>query len=301
MIKRPISEQDQWIVDTSNTVTGIAPAGTGKETTLVSATTDAVTGVVQSLSASDSVVRVAAYDAKGRPDRIIANRETYSIAYDASGLPTKAGTPAPWLYATTEGPTQYAHNSNIRGHCLGFGGCIYLVNSVDRKCYKYAAGAWSALSSAIDAGSGVFHLFFADSRGYLFCAWGPASHAGAQKLYRSIDGGVTWAAVIDSTYMPDGDDFIGSMTEADNGYLFASVYNDVDPAGTAARELMRSTNGGTTWASIATAALAATTYTRHFHSVYFCPHRRALFASGGDNGVLSKIIVSTDYGGTWSA
>ncbi len=46
MIKRPISEQDQWIVDTNNAVTGIAPAGTGKETTLVSATTDAVTGRV---------------------------------------------------------------------------------------------------------------------------------------------------------------------------------------------------------------------------------------------------------------
>lgn len=46
MIKRPISEQDQWIVDTNNAVTGIAPAGTGKETTLVSATTDAVTGVI---------------------------------------------------------------------------------------------------------------------------------------------------------------------------------------------------------------------------------------------------------------
>jgi len=49
VIKRPISEQDQWIVDTNNAVTGIAPAGTGKETTLVSATTDAATGDITHL------------------------------------------------------------------------------------------------------------------------------------------------------------------------------------------------------------------------------------------------------------
>lgn len=247
------------------------------------------------------LVRIEAFDTKGRPDRIFANGDTYTLVYDANGALTKAGTPAPWLFETTEGATQFPHNSNIRGACVGFGGKIYAVSNVDRKCYTYESGTWAAKSAAIDAGSGLFHLLFADSRGYLFCAWGPSGGAGAQKLYRSTDGGATWAVVVNSTYMPDGDDHIGSMTEADNGYLFASVYNDVDGAGTAARELLRSTDGGATWSSIAAAALAATTFTRHFHSVYFCPHRLALFVTGGDDGAPSKIVVSTDYGETFSA
>lgn len=44
MIKRPISSEDKWIVDKDNLVLGVAPAGTGEETTLVTATTDPVTG-----------------------------------------------------------------------------------------------------------------------------------------------------------------------------------------------------------------------------------------------------------------
>lgn len=267
----------------------------------LTAVTDAVTGDVEHLLFASQIMRITAYDANGRPDRVVVNGETYTVTYDANGLPTKVGTPAPWLYATTEGPTQYLHNAVIRGYAVSFGSKIYAISQVDRKCYVYSAGVWALASAAIDAGAGIFHLFFADSRGYLFASWGPNSHAGAQKLYRSIDGGVNWTTVLDSTYMPGGDDYLGSMTEADNGYLFASVYNDVDGAGTAARKLLKSIDGGTNWTDISTAALAATTYTRHFHSVYFCPYRLALFASGGDNGTPSKIIVSTDYGVTWTA
>lgn len=267
----------------------------------VTAQTNPLTGMIANEASGSQVIRTAAYDTNGRPDRIFVKNETYSLAYDTSGLLTKAGTPAPWLYATTEGPTQYLHDAVIRGYAIGFGGKIYAISQVDHKCYVYSAGVWTVASAAIDAAPGIFHVLFADSRGYLFCSWGPSASAGAQALYRSVDSGVNWTKVLDSTYMPDGDDYLGSITESDNGYLFASVYNDVDAAGTAARKLLKSVDGGANWTDISTAALAATTYTRHFHSVYFCPYRLALFVTGGDNGIPSKIIMSTDYGVTWSA
>lgn len=282
----------------TGTVTSPAVLGNGAPVTAI---TDPRADRVSHFEASGRTIEIAAYDTKGHPDRLCVNGDTYTIAYDANGLPTKAGTPAPWLYATTEGPTAYLHNANVRGYAISFGDKIYAISQVDHKCYVYDSGAWTIVSAAIEGSPGIFHLFFADSHGYLFVAWGPSSHAGAQKLYRSIDGGANWTVVLDSTYMPDGDDYVGSMTEADNGYLFASIYNGVGGAGTAARKLLKSVDGGANWTDISTAALAATTYLRHFHSVYFCPHRLALFASGGDDGTSSKIIISTDYGVTWTA
>ncbi len=55
--KRLISPGDSWLVDEDNRVLGIAPAGTGKETTLVGVDVDPVTGGITGLTSGGSRIR----------------------------------------------------------------------------------------------------------------------------------------------------------------------------------------------------------------------------------------------------
>ena len=92
MIKRPISSEDKWIVDNDNLVLGVAPAGTGKETSLVSAETDPVTGntslavssknlYFQSRRRSEALVRFQGICKNSSPFNISASTvsQTYTI------------------------------------------------------------------------------------------------------------------------------------------------------------------------------------------------------------------------------
>jgi len=227
-----------------------------------------------------------------------ASGAAYGLSYNRDGTIARAGKQAPWLYQDSNGPTQWLHQTAVRGVAIGFGGKIYAISSQDRKCHVYSAGVWTIASSAIDAGSGIFNTLFADSRGYLFASWASNGGSGGQKLYRSIDGGVNWTTVLSSSDMTDADDYAHSMTEDNLGYLYCTSYNTVDTPATKA--LFKSIDGGATWSNIYSAISAVNNYPRHMHCVYWDRHRNALWVSGGD-GAPYAVCVSTDRGVTFTA
>ena len=217
------------------------------------------------------------------------------ISYASGRIQNTTPVYPPWMYMDANGPTNFMLQSNIRGLGFGVDSAIHCISTQDRKFYRYSGGAWSGpLSSAIDATAGIFSLMYMDSRGYLFAAWKNPSQA----LYRSTDGGATWAAVINSSTLPRPDDYIGTMTEADNGSLYATGYNSVDAAGTAVNKVWKSVDGGATWQNI-TPNLSFQ-YQRHIHNIVWDVFRKCLWISGGDSN-NQYIQVSTDYGQTWSS
>jgi len=242
-------------------------------------------------------------DGTARP-ALLGSSRVYELTYSASGAVERvADAVPPWLWADSQGVAQWAHNPVIKGVGFRVGTKIHIVGTLDRNAYVYdtATGGWSkTTASVIDATSSMLHhLFFADSRGYLFTAWAPSSvPAGGRKLYRSTDGGVTWGTVLTTTDMTYTQDYIGSMVESDNGYLFATSYNgNQDPC---TKAIWRSIDGGATWTNIIANVDLAQNYARHIHIVHWDRFRRALWLSGGDGGAM-KICVSTDYGATWTA
>ncbi len=247
---------------------------------------------------------VGAAQAAGYPKKYVSgvlssyvspNGARGEMVYSSGRLQTTASVYPPWLYLDANGPTNFMLQSNIRGLGFGVDQAIHCISTQDRKFYKYSNGAWSGpLSAAIDATIGIFTLMYMDSRGYLFAAWQNPS----QSLYRSTDGGVTWATVITSAELPRPDDYIGTMTEANDGSLYATGYNSTDAAGIAVNKIWKSVDGGATWQNI-TPNLAFQ-YQRHVHNVVWDVFRNCLFISGGDSS-NQYIQLSTDYGQTWTS
>lgn len=291
---RNIGPADQVLFDAEGNAVGIQAAGSSSQPVLGFNPTKHA--AIDSLVSGDGVL---SRDSAGRPIVMEAPdgaQMQYGVTYTGNKVSGVAGSVQPWMWMDANGATQFPQQTNIRGSCIALGNVIHCISRSDRKYYRYENGTWSAaLSSAIDASSAIFHLFFIDSRGYLFAAWGEGS---SQRLYRSTDNGVTWAAVLTPTELPDANDYCGSMAEADNGYLYATGYNGTGAAGVAVNKIWRSTDGGATWVNI-TPNLAFQ-YLRHVHSVVWDKHRRCLWVCGGD-GAPYALQGSADYGDTWAA
>lgn len=230
---------------------------------------------------------------------------SYGLAYSASTGAALTNAQPPWLWQDSQGHTQFPHNSTIKGMGFCLGNVVYQIatGSGGTHCYTYdkTARTWAKkTASAINATASILpHLFFGTSAGVLFVAWAPSgAHAGGQTLFRSADGGTTWTTVLSSSDMPLVDDYVGTMCEDDRGNLYCSSYNSVVTPAT--KQVWKSTDGGLTWTSIYAAIALANDYARHVHSVAWDKYRRALWVSGGD-GANTKIVVSTDYGATFTA
>lgn len=286
---------DEHVLVIENSRVKVKQARTVAQSVFVKDSAGNVTGLEGAGGEDIALVRQADLDSNGRLANYTLNGKNVAITYDENGLVTAAGTPPPWLYQDNNGPAQWLHQTNVRGVGFAVNSKVYAISTQDRKCHVYQNGVWSIASAAIHTG-GIHHLFFMAASGTLFTSWATSAGTGGQNLYRSADGGVTWTKVLDSTVMLVANDYLGSMAEADNGYLFATSYNGTDSAPTPTIAILRSTDDGVTWTDI-TANLVFQPV-RHIHSVFWDKHRNALWLDVGDS-VPDDIQVSTDYGSTW--
>ena len=140
--------------------------------------------------------------------------------------------------------------------------------------------------------SGIVWNVFVDSKGYIFASGGGANNS----LYRSINGGVSFTAVLNANDTSNKSFYI-SMTEDGLGNLYTVTYT----IGNAQPLMFKSTNGGASWTKIGTFSIL------HFHTVRFNPSNGYLYAVTGErNSTLSscsdseEIFRSKDNGSTWS-
>lgn len=202
-------------------------------------------------------------------------------------------------YLSSQGPIVAASAKGV-ATAIGANGNIYCVtNTGIPMVFNGAANAWATYGVIPTPPSGAFsgaRSMFLDSRGYIFLAVGSGG-----ALYRSIDGGQTYAIV--KTLATTTDDCMG-FTEDNLGNLYAHAYPT-------SIQLFKSTDGGATWAEIAATAHVFVGATdagtvvskvgRHIHGVHWCKYRNLLFVSHGDSGSYSPILVSDDHGASFHA
>ena len=139
---------------------------------------------------------------------------------------------------------------------------------------------------------GYVLMIFIDSRGYIF-----VSIPGTNRLYRSVDFGVSFAEVL-ATGGSRNDGFYIAMTEDSQGSLYAATYGySTYPQ---SPPLMKSSDGGVNWTAIRRFSAV------HLHNVKFNPANGYLYVvtgewtNGFNNQESERIFRSKDLGATWS-
>lgn len=201
------------------------------------------------------------------------------------------------LETIPRGAVTWGSQTNLN-RLVGWDGKLAGITSACVPHY-FAAGTWSIGTTLTgQTGNAEAAAMFVDSRGYVF-----VSVSAGGGIWRSTDGGATYTKVHSFTYT---DEHALTFTEDDQGGLYSHGYNHA----TTSVQLLKSTDSGATWSSLTSAVVTsagqtggtvATLVNRHIHCVYFCPWRRWLFVTHGDAGSKSPILVSTDYGATFSA
>ncbi len=108
------------------------------------------------------------------------------------------------------------------------------------------------------------------------------------RLYRTLDGGVSWSLVYQSTAAGAFFNVI-KMFDANNGYMQG------DAIGSPLKYvLVRTTNGGTTWTAAADLAPGATTEYGWNNSMYWLNNQRGWFGTNN-----SRIYYTTNNGANW--
>lgn len=231
----------------------------------VSYIADPITGIV-SLLASSSALKTSAFGAK---------------IYKSSLGPVA-------MLSATGATCAVGISGNIAA--LSNAGVPWVYNGITKVWTSYAA-----ISGIITS----IRTMFVDSRGYIHL-----TPNGGGKVYRSIDGGqtyastYTWAFAVEDTM---------SFTEDDQGTLWTHSYSYP----TKSVELIKSTDGGATWTEVSSIVRALvlgvdagslqTLINRHIHCVHWDKYRGWLFISHGDAGSMSPLLVSTDRGASFQA
>ncbi|MDR1993857.1 MAG: hypothetical protein LBQ98_10295, partial [Nitrososphaerota archaeon] len=184
-------------------------------------------------------------------------------------------------------------------------------NDVDRNGVLWAGdknfGLWKSIDNgtsfqfvyrlpgvfdASNAYSGLVWNVFVDSRNYIF-----ASAGGTNGLYRSTDGGTSFNRVL-NTNGSRIESFYITMTEDNLGNLYTITYT----GGLAQPQILKSTNGGTSWTKIG----AGISNVLHFHNIKFNPYNGYLYLITGEIPPYTsysdgeKIFRSKDNGATWT-
>lgn len=206
-------------------------------------------------------------------------------------------------YLSSSGQIALASSKGV-ATAIGANGNLYCVTNAGLPMvFNGATKAWTTYGviptpPAGSFGSGARSMFM-DSRGYIFMALGSKGC-----IYRSTDGGQTYANVHSFTYTDE--DCMG-FAEDNLGNLYAHAYGHATPS----VQLLKSTDSGATWTEISATAhvfvgatdagTVASKVSRHIHLVHWCKHRNLLFVSHGDSGSYSPILVSDDHGASFHA
>jgi len=134
--------------------------------------------------------------------------------------------------------------------------------------------------------AGKVWTVFVDSRDNLLVSAG-----GTNRIYRCLNGTTSFVEVLNMN-RASNDGMIISMTEDDDGNLYAAEYGDGRPA-----RLWRSTDNGTNWSSL------RDWDARHLHAVKFNPSNGWIYVVTGENsGTQTEhqtVWRSKDNGNTW--
>jgi hypothetical protein len=134
--------------------------------------------------------------------------------------------------------------------------------------------------------SGLVWTVFVDSRDYIF-----VSASGTGGLFRSTDGGVSFAQVL-KTNGTTNESFYVSMTEDNAGALYTVTYT----SGRATPYLLKSLDGGTNWVRVGNFSVF------HFHTIKFNPYNQYIYVITGEGNTpdAARILRSKDGGASWS-
>ncbi len=143
--------------------------------------------------------------------------------------------------------------------------------------------------------AGFVMTLFVDSRDFVF-----VSIPGTNRLYRSVDFGVSFVEVLNSNGTVN-DGFYIAVAEDSVGSLYAATYvNSLAVQGNWP-SILKSADSGATWFKI------LEVHAVHFHSVKFNPANGYLYAVSGewaqglDSGQSEQVFRSKDFGQTWKA
>lgn len=216
-------------------------------------------------------------------------------------------------------PVAFKSQQGIMWKISAFAGAVGWSNSmfaisVTGVCWRWDAGTgwrttgWSFTMSALK-------MLYVDSRGYIYYSNGTAVSALSRVIWRSTDGGTTFAACLtlpgsQDTPAPMCEDDVGSLYIAAYGYGTVGTPDFVDRNTNLAansRSLWKSTDGGASWSNISAGFPLAGGFTgsasiqRHLHGVFWDEQRKLLFVTHGDAAAGSPILVSNDRGTTFTA
>lgn len=208
----------------------------------------------------------------------------------------------PQVIVQADGPSSYMAGVHATVYGVPVGGKVYYLTA-DGKPF-----VWDWDTRTLTAGNQIGGATASNIGGLFVTASGAIivsctpSGATYARIYRSTDG-LTYTQVADFngwlTPLSTTDNF-KMVTQAGNGWLFASVYG-TDAAGSNAGSLLRSKDDGLTWEDIQ--LNLNNPIKRHMHFVQWDRYRSLLFAGGGDDGGgvdESLVEVSADYGDTWT-
>ena len=191
-------------------------------------------------------------------------------------------------------------SSSFAGNDVDFNGVLWagdrtfgLWKSTDNGLSFQFVYRFPGVFDVANAYSGHVWTVFVDSRNYIFVSAG-----GTNGLYRSTNNGTSFMQVL-NTNASRSEFFYIDMTEGQSGNLYTITYTN----GSAQPQILKSTNGGTSWTRIGTTISDVV----HFHNIAYNPYNDYLYVITGEIPSSAttyrdgeKIFRSKDQVQTWN-
>lgn len=170
----------------------------------------------------------------------------------------------------------------------------------------YAGDSNSRIWKSLDTGSTwtlmntwttstLFSCVWVAPNGYVYASLIGSITAPERGLFRSPDGGVTWARTLDLSAFTNSVG-VWAIDSDSTGTIYAGIYSAVTTSNDA--YIYKSINNGASWVQVYYDASA-----RHIHQIKVDPKNNYIYAAVGDGGTpwfTQKIIRSVDGGQNWT-